>query len=174
MSNKPVPIYGKSDNGKGYTVYFDINTNKVYRGNHKELHSPKYWLVFFTFLVLMRGLAELSFGDSWFIKLILIIIGVPISIFIGKIIQRRSIEDLREIYLSDYTLEEYMNRGKNMMLKEMVLMIIILIIAITLSILFIISNWLIWLAFSFLSFAIAGMMFNGISLRRWNLYKNGL
>ncbi|HLS71119.1 MAG TPA: hypothetical protein VK027_05610 [Chitinophagaceae bacterium] len=89
MSTKPVPIYGKSDNGKGYTIYFDINTKKAYRGNHKEINSAKYWIVFFAFLVLMRGLAEVSFADSWFVKLLLIIIGVPISILIGRIVQKK-------------------------------------------------------------------------------------
>jgi hypothetical protein len=173
MSSKPIPIYGKSEQGKsGYTIYFDMNSKKAFRGHHKELNSAKFWIGFFVFLIFMRGLAEINLPDTWFLKLIIIAVGIPLSIQIGKVLQRKSIEDLREIYLSEYMLEDYIEEGKKMMIREVIVTTVILIIAIVLCALFILHNWLVWIAFSFLSFGILGMLINSLSIKRWKFYKN--
>lgn len=175
MRSKPMPIYGKSEQGKsGYTIYLDMNSKTAYRGHHKELNNTKLWIGFFLVLIFMRGLAEVSFPDTWLVKFIVIVIGVPVSILIGKVLQRNSIDDLLEIYLSEYMLEDYIEEGKKMMIREIIVTIIILIIAIALCILFVVHNWLVWFAFSFMSFAIVGMLMNSLSIERWKFYKKGL
>lgn len=175
MRSKPVPIYGKSEQGRsGYTIYLDMNTKTAYRGHHKEFNSTRIWMGFFMVLIFMRGLAEVSFPDTWLLKLIIIVIGIPVSILIGKELQRKSIDDLLEIYLSEYMLEDYIAEGKKMMIREIMISIIILVIAIALCVLFVIHNWLIWIVFSFISFAIVGMLINSLSIKRWKFYKNGL
>lgn len=175
MVREIIPIYGKSEKGgSSYTIYLDLSSQKTYKGDHRELNQANYWFAFFGGTIAMRTLAEISLPDTWLVKLLIIVIGIPISIFIGKISQRRSIGDLREIYLYKYMLDDYLEQGKKLMMREIIFTLVILIIAIILCILFILHNWLVSIIFSFISFAIVGMLMNGLSIIRWKLYKNGL
>ena len=175
MGSNPIPIYAKSNQGKsGYTIYLDMVSKQAYRAHHKEFSQSKYLIGFFTLLFIMRGLAELSLPDTLLVKSLILLIGVPTSIFLGKVLHRRSMDELLEIYVSEYMLEDYIEQGKKLMIREIIATVIFLFIAITLGILFIMYNWLVWIAFSFITFIIVGVLINSLSIKRWKFYQNGL
>lgn len=73
---------------------------------------------FFGLLFITGGLAELSLPDTLLVKSIILLIGVPTSIFLGKVLHRRSMDELLEIYVSEYMLEDYIEQGKKLMIRE--------------------------------------------------------
>lgn len=174
MKSELIPIYAKSDGKLGYTIFVDLTSKKAFKGYHQEYSQAKWWFGYFGLLFTMRALAEITLPDTWIVKALFIGLGIPISIFIGKILQKKLIDYLTDIYLSEYMLDDYIQQGKKLMVREFVFAIVIFVIAIVLCILFLIHNWLGCIVFSFLSFTILGMLMNNLTIRRWKIYRNGL
>ncbi|MBU8790684.1 hypothetical protein NSA56_18100 [Oceanobacillus caeni] len=173
MSEKIIPIYGKKEKGKsGYTIFIDLHTKKVYRAFHKEVSQSTFMISFFATIILMRFLTDVSLPDFHpFLILIFILTGASISVYIGMIIQKKFMGDLIEIYPSEPMVEDFIDEGSTLFKREVIIAAILLLVSVILVGLFIIYNWLVWLLFSFMSFAISGMMFNSLSIDRWKLYK---
>jgi hypothetical protein len=169
-----VPIYAKNQDGRGYTIYLDTDSMRVYRSDHQEVNQFKYWIGFVVTIAFLRILAEFNLPDSLLVKSIPVIVGIPISIFIGRMVYRKSVQNMREIYPTKDMLEDYIAEGKSLMKKEIIIASIILIISLTFCFLFIAFNWLMWLILSLMFFTIVGMFSKNITVKRWKLYKYGL
>ena len=47
MGWKYVPIYGTKEEGKsGYTIFIDLQTNRLYRGFHREVSQTHFMTAF--------------------------------------------------------------------------------------------------------------------------------
>ncbi|WP_164216032.1 hypothetical protein [Virgibacillus sp. YIM 98842] len=169
-----VPIYARNQDGRGYTIYLDTDTMRVYRSDHQETNQYKYWIGFVVTIAFLRGLAEFNLPVSLLVKSAVVIVGVPISIFIGRAVYRKSVQNMREIYPTKDMLEDYIVKGKSLMTKEIIIAGIILIVSLTFCFLYLVFNFLMWLILSLMFFAIVGMFSKNITVKRWKLYKYGL
>lgn len=169
-----IPIYGKNNNGRGYTIYLDIDSMRAYRSDNQEVNQTKYWIGYFVTIIFLSVLTEISLPNTLLVKSSLVIVGVPISIFTGRIIYRKAVNNVREIFPTKDMLEDYIAKGKSLMIKEIMIASIFLIISLVSCFLFITFNWLMWLVLSLMFFAIIGMFSKNITVKRWWLYKYGL
>lgn len=169
-----IPIYGKNNNGRGYTIYLDIDSMRAYRSDNQEVNQTKYWIGYFVTIIFLSVLTEISLPNTLLVKSSLVIVGVPISIFTGRIIYRKAVNNVREIFPTKDMLEDYIAEGKSLMKKELILVGIILTFSLMLCFSFLVINSFILLILAFIGFTIFGMLSCNMSIKRWKLYKYGL
>ncbi|MGY0691201.1 hypothetical protein ACW2QC_00245 [Virgibacillus sp. FSP13] len=174
MSKTRIPIYANKDKGRlGYTVFLDIQTMKVYKAYHKEISQSVYWIGFIAALILMRSLTGVTI-DSPFYMIILILGGVTLSVLMGIYIHKNSAGSLKEIYLSNEMINDYLDEGKKRFKVELIFTLIVLLSSIVCIILFLLYHLLIWLLVSFILFLLIGALVCNFSKARFQIYKNGI
>lgn len=111
---------------------------------------------------------HLSMGnpENIFIVIILIII----SALIGVRKYRDVYKDKREVYYAQDLINTYIDKGKNLLKREVITTIIIFVIFLTLMVLFLIYNWLIWLFFALILFGTFIYAMCGLPIERFKLY----
>ncbi|MEC5425178.1 hypothetical protein QGM71_16960 [Virgibacillus sp. C22-A2] len=150
---KLIPIYTENVKGRqNYTIFIDKQTNLTYKAYQKEPSQATYWIAFFIVLAILRGIQEVSISISnigaIFIFLTLLISGIFSGIFFNK---KYVYEEVREIYLTESMIKEYIERGKKGFKLEIRIAVISLLVVLILAFLFFITHGIILLIFLYFS-----------------------
>lgn len=170
-----IPIYTENERNKqNYTLLLDKRTNLVYKAYHKKVNQLIYWITFAVTLAIIRGIEDVYLPiRGMFSTLLLILLGVG-GVAIGLYCYKKmAYEDVREIYLTETMIEDYLNNGKRTLRIEVWVTIIIFICFAVLLFLFVVSHWLVWLLFSFYVFVLFVVLLCRLPLQRFKLYKKG-
>lgn len=169
---KLIPIYRKTDkNNAGYTLLLNMKSRQVYKVEYEEVNQYKYWIYWALGLAFLRGISELSFPMNHPFMILLLVILIGVSGFIGV----RKYQDLhkkkREVFYTEDMIEDYIEKGKGLYKREVMTTVIIAIVFIILISLFLLFQSLILLAFGLFTFGILVYCLCGLPLERVRLYK---
>jgi|SRR5690625_3120217 len=170
MKNRSIPFYGEMKKGRtAFTLLVDLDTQKLYRANHKEVGELVYYGPMFVLVLLFFNyIKDLSVPIP-----LLLIGGVMIGLISGNLFYRKTLKELRETDIGDHTLRAYLSEGKKQLKYELLLNVGILICTIILSILYVVFTSFIWLFLViFFSFLLGGTT-GPLSIKRYRfVYKH--
>jgi len=169
---KLIPFYRKLDKEQmGYTLLMDQQSQQIYKVEHGKINPYTFWITWASLLAFVRFIQgiQLSMTEP---RSILIVMGLMIiSGMIGVYKYNDVYKEKREVYYSEYELEEYINKGKTLLKREVNGTIIIFVIFATLMALFIIYGWMASLVFSLVFFGTFVYAACGLPSARFKLYK---
>src|SRR5690625_101619 len=170
MKKRSIPFYGEMKKGRRpFTILVDLDTQKIYRANHKEVGELVYYgPIFVLILFLFNYIKNLSVAIT-----LLLMGGIIIGLISGNFFYRKTLKELREINIGEHTLRAYLSEGKKQLKYELLLNIGILVCTIILSILYVVFTSFIWLFLViFFSFLLGGTT-GPLSIKRYRfIYKN--
>ncbi|WP_200410924.1 hypothetical protein [Virgibacillus salexigens] len=125
MSNKLIPFYTEYKNtDQNHTLFLDHKSNRVYKAYHQRSNNLIYILMFVLVLAVLRAIQyfQLPVGNP----ILLLIVGFLISIFIGIYSYKKfTYEAFQEIFITQNTIDNYIQRGKKVLKTELWVVIII-------------------------------------------------
>jgi len=175
MNNKYTPFYAEMEKDKTpFTLFIDLETKDIYKADHKTINKLYYWITFVLILALIRAMKEWPLSHDYPLYVIAFTIAaIAIGISIGVLFYKGTIGELRPIYITTETIEEYMQEGKRHYRNELLLTGIVIFCSIVFTILFLIYLSLIWLFLSSSSFLFLGSLMCNVSIKRYQLlYKS--
>ncbi|MFX3617460.1 MAG: hypothetical protein ACE3JK_08020 [Sporolactobacillus sp.] len=147
-----IPFYREDRHqDKGYTLFLDRKTGRVYKAYHRKVNQMIYWTATVLTLAFLRELNGLYFViKAPFIMLVLIILEVMISLLAGYAMYKMYFHNrMKEIYITPEMLEDYGYKGRPVLKKDTIILIILTAVFIFFILLYIMTYWLIWLIASF-------------------------
>jgi len=170
MKNRSVPFYGEMKKGRRpFTILVDLDTQKIYRANHKEVGELVYYgPIFVLVLLFFNYIKDLSVPIP-----LLLMGGMMIGLISGNLFYRKTLRELREIDIGEHTLRTYLSEGKKQFTYELLLNVGILVCTIIPSILYVVFTSFFWLFLViFFSFLLGGTI-GPLSIKRYRfVYKN--
>src|SRR5690625_1805498 len=108
MKKRSIPYYAEMKKGRRpFTILVDLDTQKIYRANHKEVGELVYYgPIFVLILFLFNYIKNLSVAIP-----LLLMGGIIIGLISGNLFYRRTLEELREIDIGEHTLRAYLSEG---------------------------------------------------------------
>lgn len=172
---KLIPIYTKIiKDGQNYTIFLDEKTRYTYKAYHKD-SGPNffYWIGFVIVLYFLREIQEITFSFSNTINIGIIMAVIVLGIIAGKYYYKKfGYEDVKEIYLTESMIEDYIEKGRKVFKIDMWVIVISLIIFLSLIISFYITSSLVLLIFSFAALVFIRAYLFRLPKERIMLYKN--
>ncbi|WP_208591443.1 hypothetical protein [Gracilibacillus suaedae] len=170
---KLIPIYTENKRAHKYTIYVDIHTNYTYRIDHSnDMNKTGYWISFFAILAIMRSLQEISYTFSSMGKTIVVIAIILVGIILGSLVYKKMIpKEIREIYLTQTMIEDYIQRGRKLIKQDIWIAVISLIIFLFLIFLFLFTSSFVLLTFAQFSFILFIAFMQRLPKERFALYK---
>ncbi|MDE5416365.1 hypothetical protein [Alkalihalobacterium chitinilyticum] len=171
---KLIPIYTEIiKDRQNHTIFIDEKTRYTYKAFHKEPSQSFYWIGFFSLLFFMRGIQQLNLTFSNYITFGLIIAVIVLGSISGKYYYKKfTYEEVREIYLTESMIEDYVEKGKKVFKLEMWIAAICLIGFLFSIILFFFTSSLVVLIFSFFALVFFNIFVYRLPKERIKLYKN--
>lgn len=171
-----IPFYTENiQDGQNYTLLFDEKKNQVYKAYHRKVNQIIYLGAFVLTLALVRGIENIFLPINGLVSILLLIFlgiaGIAIGVYCYKKI---AYQDIKEIFLTQSMIEEKIQQGKTTLRIEVWTTSITLLCFVVFSILFIISNWLVWLLVTFYLFILAIVLLSRLPIRRFKLIKKGV
>lgn len=173
MMTKLIPIYTENLKGRqNYTIFIDKQTNLTYKAFQKEPRQATYWIAFFIVLAILRGIQEISITITNPVAILLFLILIVLGILSGKLYYKKIVyEEIKEIYLTESMIKEYIERGKRGFKLEIKIAVISLVVVLLLALLFFISHSIILLIFMFFTFVFFIVYLFRLPIERFHLYK---
>ncbi len=172
---KLIPIYTKIiKDGRNYTIFLDGKTRFTYKADHKDsgqdFLKPSYWIFIFTFIGVMRAIQGINLPFS---KIGTIIGVIVLGIISGKYFYKKfGYRDVKEIYLTESMIEDYIEKGKKVFKLEVWIAAISFVIFLILIISYYFTSSLALLIFSFFAFVFFIVYLNRLPKERIRLYKD--
>src|SRR5690625_5119476 len=115
MKKRSIPFYGEMNKGRtAFTLLVDLDTQKMYRANHKEVGELVYYgPVFVLVLLSFNYIKDLSVPIP-----LLLMGGIMIGLISGNLFYRKTLKEWREIDIGEYTLRTYLSEGKKQLTYE--------------------------------------------------------
>lgn len=174
MKNRLIPFYRDMSKGsKGYTLFLDKQSQRVYKVYHKNEGGIKYWIAFFLVVALMEAIKNIHLPLSNPIYFGITFLLVVISGLIGIYIYKFYYKDLREVYFTPSMVEEYIKRGKKQLKAEVITAIAMFIFLVLFAYLYLMNYWIIWLIFALFLVSMMALVLCGLPMERFKLCKKG-
>ncbi|MEN1967637.1 hypothetical protein WMZ97_06100 [Lentibacillus sp. N15] len=176
MNVNLIPFYTENKQGQqNYTLLLDKKTELVYKAYHKKTTQWVYWIGLVITLGILREMQDIFLPVTSLLGISLLILlgiaGIVIGIYCYK---KMAYEEVREIYLTEDMIEEYLRKGKSTLRIEAWTTLIIFIGLVILSILFFVSHLFIWLLFAFYAFVLVVVLLCRLPIGRFKLIKKGV
>src|SRR5690625_7839682 len=115
MKNRSIPFYGEMKKGRtGFTILVDLDTQKMYRANHKEVGELVYYgPIFVLILFFFNYIKNLSVAIT-----LLLMGGIIIGLIYGNFFFRITMTEWRVIIIGDDTLNAYLRDVHNKLKYE--------------------------------------------------------
>lgn len=137
-----IPFYTeKSKDTQAYTLFLDQKSKKVYKAYHKKTSEVLYWIAFVLVLALLRILKDIYYPINTLSVILLFVIGT-LSVVLGMYFYKIAYEEKKEVFLSEYMVERYIEKGKKVLKIEVITTSCILVGFIIVVLIFIVNNWL--------------------------------
>ncbi|MBD1221272.1 hypothetical protein [Virgibacillus halodenitrificans] len=143
---KLIPFYRQQGkNLDQYTLFLDKRTKHVYKVYNRDENNILYWVAFVLVLAIFRAVSSIHLLVYHPIAIVAyIMIGLIISITLGIVVYKVYYRDLKEVYLTEPELMEYIKRGKKSLKIEVWLTGIMFILFIFTVLLFLMNYWIVW------------------------------
>ncbi|MDY7224614.1 hypothetical protein [Halalkalibacterium halodurans] len=170
---KLIPIYTEIvKDRQNHTIFLDEKTRFTYKAYHKEPSQRFYWIGFFSFLFFMREMQQLNLSFSNTVNIGLIIAVIVLGLISGKYFYKKfTYEEIKEIYLTESMIEDYVEEGERVFKLELWIAAICLISFLFLIILFIFTSSFVLLIFSYLALVFFKVYLYRLPKERFRLYK---
>src|SRR5690625_621623 len=115
MKKRSIPFYGEMKKGRRpFTILVDLDTQKIYRANHKEVGELVYYgPIFVLILFLFNYIKNLSVAIP-----LLLMGGIIIGLISGNFFYRKTLKVLWEINIGEHTLITYLCEGKKQLISK--------------------------------------------------------
>lgn len=172
MKKGLIPFYRDlSEENRGYTLFLDKHSNQVYKSYHKKSNHFLYWILFALVLILFRGMKNVYIPWNNIVIILIVLLLTVVSAVVGIGIYLYYYKDLQEEYFTDTMVEEYIEKGKEIFIKEVITVIVVFLFVVLFTVLYIIYHWLIWLIFALFLFSMTVLGICGLPVGRFRLYK---
>ncbi|MYL56704.1 hypothetical protein GLW20_04225 [Virgibacillus halodenitrificans] len=143
---KLIPFYRQQGkNIDQYTLFLDKRTKHVYKVYNRDENNILYWIAFVLVLAIFRAVSSIHLPVYQPIAVVAyIMIGLIISITLGSLVYKVYYRDLKEVFLTEPELMEYIKRGKNSLKIEVWLTGLMFILFILTLLLFLVNYWIVW------------------------------
>src|SRR5690625_3140613 len=123
MKKRFTQFYAEMEKDKTpFTLFIDLETKDIYKADHKTINKLYYWITFVLILALIRAMKEWPLSHDYPLYVIAFTIAaIAIGISIGVLFYKGTIGELRPIYITTETIEEYMQEGKRHYRNELLL-----------------------------------------------------
>lgn len=174
---KLIPIYTENIKGRqNYTFFIDKQTNLIFKAYHKDNKNQSiYGIGFVLVLAIFRYLKEvdLHFLDDFNLSIIIAV--CIIGFFSAKFYyQKYAYEPIKEVYLTQTMLDEYIEKGRKVFILEIWIAIISLLIFLFLALLYYFTSSLVVLIFSLFDFWFLTMYLFRLPKERFMIYKKSI
>ncbi len=169
---KIIPIYTENKkNRQSHTIFLDQELNRSYKAFHKESNQWVYWIGLFAVLAIMRGIQSFKIPLTLLPNILIFSAALGLTYYISRLVYKYMFyEEVKEVYLTDSMIEDYIDDGKTVYKLEIWLAIISFIIFVLLTILYFILMTLILFVFSVFLFFIFCLSLKRLSIARIKLY----
>ncbi|WHX26213.1 hypothetical protein QNH47_19105 [Virgibacillus halodenitrificans] len=143
---KLIPFYRQQGNNMDqYTLFLDKEENRIYKVNNRDENNILYWVAFVLVLAIFRAVSSIHLLVYHPIAIVAyIMIGLIIFITLGIFVYKVYYRDLKEVYLTEPELMEYIKRGKKSLKIEVWLTGIMFILFTLTILLFLVNYWIVW------------------------------
>lgn len=170
--SKLIPIYRKLNKEQvGYTILMDQQSKRVFKVDHVSINQYKFWITWAMILAFMRAIKDISLPMNHPVYYLFLVGLLGISAFIGRYKYKEVYQEKREVYYTDFLINQYINKGEANFRKEVKGTLVIFLIFVIFLILFFVFNWLPWLFFSLFIFGTFVYAACGLPPARFKLYK---
>lgn len=138
---------------------------------HEKGNQYKLWITWAITLALLRVIKDISVSIYDPLSILIVVIFLAISTWIGVFKYKDIYKDKREVYYTESLINDYKDKGRNILKKEVKTAVFIFAIFVLLMTLFLIYGWLIWLFFGIICFGTFIYSICGLPLDRFKLYK---
>src|SRR5690625_5115211 len=145
---KLIPFYRELDKDEqGFTLLLDKRSEQVYKVEHRKVNQYKFWIAWAFALALLRIIKDvhLSMGNP--VNILIVVILVVISALVGVRKYKDVYKDIREVYHAQGLINEYIYIGKNLLKREVITRVIILVVFTIIIVTFLINNGIILICF---------------------------
>lgn len=172
MKKRLIPFYRNlSNGGYGYTLFIDEDSNRVFKSYHKEMNHSIYWISFAVVFILLRGMKNVFVPFNNPVVILIILLLTVVSAVIGISIYVHYYKDIEEEYFTETMIEDYIEKGKKIFIKEVISVIFVFLFVILFAVLYLIFHWLIWLIFTLFLFSMTVLGICGLPIGRFKLYR---
>ncbi|WP_233879522.1 hypothetical protein [Virgibacillus halodenitrificans] len=170
---KLIPFYRKQGkNIDQYTLFLDKRTKHVYRVYNRDENNILYWVAFVLVLAIFRAVSSIHLPVYHPIAVVFcIMVGLIISITLGIVVYETYYRDLKEVYLTEPELMEYIKRGKKSLKIEVWLTGIMFILFTLTILLFLVNYWIVWYMVNITIGFLLTVLLCGLPLERFKLIK---
>ncbi|APC49582.1 hypothetical protein [Virgibacillus halodenitrificans] len=170
---KLIPFYRKQGkNIDQYTLFLDKRTKHVYKVYNRDENNILYWVAFVLVLAIFRAVSSIHLPVYHPIAVVAyIMIGLIISITLGILVYKVYYQDLKEVYLTEPELMEYIKRGKNSLKIEVWFTGIMFIFFILTILLFMMNYWIVWYLVNITIGFLLTILISGLPPERFRLSK---
>lgn len=166
------PIYREVDqNAAGFTLLLDNQSQRVYKVNHGGRNDYKFWIAWALLLVFLRMVKSLHLTITSPLTILIVIVLFAISAGLGVYKYNKSHQGGREVFYTQETMAEYIEKGKETLKGDIILAVIEFVVFCVFMILFLIYQWFTWLFFAMFLFYMFILQICHLTPERLQLYR---